>query len=303
MADLSPTARRIVVVGEILWDVFPAGERLGGAPFNFAAHSRRLGADVLFLSAVGDDARGRRALAGARRLGLETDWIQTVQRPTGIVSVEVDPQGQPSYVIHRPAAYDDLRLSDAQLDEIRSFDANWLYFGTLHQTAPEIRDLVGRLRDALPQARHFYDVNLRRDSYSTELVLDLLAAADVVKLNEDEAAEICRMKGSAMADLESFCRSWASELGWDAVCVTRGAAGSALLIGERFVEVEGYQAEVRDTVGAGDAFSAALVSRLDRGADPLQVSDFANRVGALVASRSGATPEWTVDDLAPSRLG
>lgn len=295
---------RIVSLGEILWDVFPDGEHLGGAPFNFSAHARRLGADVVLLSAVGEDARGRAAIERASELGLPAGSIQqTDQAPTGIVQVELDSQGQPSYVIVRPAAYDFVRLNDAQLAALVSPPPDWIYFGTLHLMDADVRKLARRLLDAAPAARTFYDVNLRPQSYSTDVLRELLGWANVLKLNEDEVREISRLVlGSAEADLESFCRDGAQAFGWETVCITRGSEGCLLWTPGETVSVEGYPADVADAVGAGDAFSAALVHELGSGSPLREAGDFANRVGALVASRRGAVPAWRPQDLQPSRL-
>ncbi len=282
---------RLLTIGEILWDVFPNAEHLGGAPFNFSAHAARLGHEVRFVSAVGDDDRGRRALAEARDLGLDTRLIDTVAgAPTGYVTVTVDGAGQPSYVIHRPAAYDLADLTATALDELAAWRPDWLAFGTLHQMDPGARALTRRLAEACPAARRFYDVNLRRDSFTPALVAALLAEAHVVKLNDEEVVELGRMLALPAASPLEFCRSNAERFGWDAVCVTRGAAGSTVLAGDRTAEVPGVAVTVVDTVGAGDAFAAAFLHGLNAGWPAAKVGEFANRVGAFVASRAGATP-------------
>lgn len=273
---------RILTIGEILWDVFPDGERLGGAPFNFSAHAARLGHEVRFLSAVGEDERGRRALARAAELGLSCEFIaRTAERPTGVATVELDAAGQPKFTIHRPAAYDCVKTDLAAL---AAFDPEWIAFGTLHQAEPEPRAATARLMAAFPAARRFYDVNLRPGCYTPELVAELMAAAHVVKMNDAEAAEL-----DAAGCAERF--------GWDAMAVTRGAEGCALLAGGERVEARGCKVEVADTVGSGDAFAAAFLHGLDRKWRAAEIADFANRLGALVASEAGATPAWSLEEL------
>lgn len=287
----------ILSIGEILWDVFEDAEHLGGAPFNLAAHARRLGHEVLFLSAVGDDERGRAALAKAAELGLSTEFIRVVRdAPTGIVSVRLNAAGQPSFTIHRPAAYDYLQLDTGDLERISSLRPEWICFGTLHQIEPRIKELVRRLMESNPGARRFYDINLRRDSYTPALVQELMRLANVVKLNEEEAAEVNRRFGSSCDSTEEFCRSYARRFDWEAVCVTRGEKGCAILAGDGYAVVDGYTVQVQDTVGAGDAFAAAFLHGLARGWAPGEIGDLANRVGALVASRAGAVPLWTLEE-------
>lgn len=284
---------RIVSIGEILWDVFDGAEHLGGAVLNFAVHSSRLGHEVSFVSAVGNDARGRRALERAAALGLPTDNVATVNdAATGIVTVSVAPGGQPSYVIHRPAAYDFTTVSDDTLGRLASRRPDWITFGTLHQIDRRAREQTRRLLDGIPSARRFYDVNLRKDSYTPELVGDLLGLAGVVKLNDEEVHELGSMLSLPSADIEGFCREGSSRFGWEAACVTRGANGCSMLINGDFIESPGYRVKVADTVGSGDAFAAAFVHGLGAGWPAARIGDFANRVGALIASREGATPLW-----------
>lgn len=269
----------VASLGEILWDLIDGRELLGGATFNFSVQLSRLGHNVSFISAVGDDDRGRRALTRAAQLGLATKFIRTVKdAPTGTVSVVVDAKGQPSYVLHRPAAYDFATVPAEPIDP------DWLYHGTLHFMEPRIY----ALRHCYPEARRFYDINLRKDSYSAPLVMELLQLADVVKLNDEELVRVQQLLGTSHASMEDFCRDTASRFVWSAVCVTRGERGCAILKGDEYVEVHGVAVEVADTIGAGDAFAAAFLHGLDQNWPADQIGAFANRLGALVASRPGA---------------
>ncbi len=259
------------------------------SPFN----CRALGTRCHLSAPSGMTSAGRRALRSASELGVSTTFIRTVtEAATGTVSVTVDQQGQPSYVLHRPAAYD-----FAQMPELASAP-QWIYHGTLHFMEPRMRTLLKDLAHRYPQARRFYDINLRKDSYTTDLVLDLLRSANVVKLNDDERIYV---QGAAKMSTESFCREYASRFHWEAVCVTRGDQGCAILKGDDYVEVPGIHVNVVDTVGAGDAFAAAFLHGLNKNWPPLEIGNFANRLGALVASRAGGVPEWTSSELFASK--
>ena len=148
-----------------------------------------------------------------------------------------------------------------------------------------------------PHARRFYDINLRKDSFTAELVRSLLQLAQVVKLNDAEVALVQQMFGTGETTLEAFCRMYAARFGWQAVCVTRGGEGCALLLGGEYVEAPGYPVAIADTVGAGDAFAAALLHGIHAQWPIPRIADFANRLGALVASRPGGTPEWSMAEL------
>jgi len=290
---------KIVSIGEVLWDVIEGQEYLGGAPFNFAAHMSRLGHTVFFVSGVGRDQRGESILQKMTGLGLSTEYMSRVaEAATGWVEVTLDAGGQPHFIIHRPAAYDFVKLLERELQRLASERPDWIYFGTLMQMSPQARSLTMALLASNKSARRFYDVNLRPGCYEAALVRELMSQATVVKLNEDEAAEIAQMFGRPRhASLEQFCQNYSREFGWEAVCVTRGVRGCVLLIDGEYIEANGYQVEVADTVGAGDAFAAAFLHGLGSGWPPARIADFANRVGALVASRRGALPVWTVEEL------
>jgi fructokinase len=289
---------RIVSIGEVLWDVIGDKEYLGGAALNFAAHAARLGHTVFFVSAVGKDERGRRVLGRMAELGLSTRYVHEIETyPTGVVTVELDPAGVPRFTLHHPAAYDAPELTDGEVAELLSPKPDWIYFGTLFQMSPQAKQLTYRLIDSHCGARLLYDVNLRKDSFTAPLVRELMARGQVVKLNEDEAAAIDRMFGRDTLSLENFCRVYANEFGWQSACVTRGEKGCVMLVDGEYVEAGSYKVQAQDTVGAGDAFTAAYVHGLSLHWPPPEIADFANRVASLVASRPGGTPPWTIEEV------
>jgi fructokinase len=289
---------RVICIGEVLWDVFGSEEHLGGASFNFAAHLSKLGHEVSFISAVGDDARGCRILERMHEIGLSTRYVGcNSQHETGRVSVTLSSAGQPQFTLHRPAAYDFPQLSEADFKQLLSSPVDWIYFGTLHQMSSTARELTSRLLDAGGFAHKFYDLNLRPNSYDASLISELMARSSIVKMNDEEVTMIARIFGYPYHSLQKFCQDYARKFGWEAVCITRGSKGCVLLIGERFVESPGYEIFVADAVGAGDAFAAGFVHGFSSGWSPAKIGDFANRVGALVASRRGAIPQWTIAEV------
>jgi fructokinase len=288
-----------ISIGEVLWDIVGDQEHLGGAPLNFAVHLGRLGHQLDFVSAVGTDRRGQEALAQMQRLGLSTHYVRQLSAyPTGTASVSLHGFGQPRFIINHPAAYDFAVLSPEQATQLTSSSPNLIYFGTLFQMSRAARALTLQVIDSCPTAVRFYDVNLRPDSYELALVQELMSQADVVKMNEEEVRVIGEIFGAPPDPLEQFCRACAMKYGWKALCVTRGAEGCAILKEDKFVESKGYKVPVADTIGAGDAFAAAFAHGLISGWETGAIADFANRVGALVASRAGATPDWTLDEAA-----
>lgn len=287
-----PQARPLVL-GEVLWDVFPDSTRLGGAPLNFAAHARRMGHAPVLFSAVGNDDLGRQAVREIQSLGLDTSLLQRTERfPTGRAGVSLDALGQAAFRIERPAAYDALTLSTGEIQTLRDRSPDWLYFGTLFSSRPEGRAILFELLLLVPDALRFYDLNLRPGFDSQPLVRELLEEADVVKMNQDEMYAIHRYLGLP-AKMNAFCASGAERFGWRAVCVTLGSRGCAVFANGQYHEEPGYPIDVADTVGAGDAFAAAFLHGLASRWGIAQIARFANRVGALVASKPGAIPDWT----------
>jgi len=288
----------IVVLGEVLWDIFAESACLGGAPLNFAVNARRLGYSPILISAVGKDALGERAARSIRDLGLDVDMLRSSSRwKTGTATVKIDACGQPTFRIERPAAYDDVRITPGDIRRLSDLKPSWFYHGTLFPSTSEARSTLQKLLDALPQTTRFYDVNLRPGFDSLELVAELIASADVVKLNEFEAQAVSSYLGLP-SGLEPFCRSGAARFGWRAVCITLGERGCAMFDGAEFTTADGHSVEVADTVGAGDAFAAAFMHGLEQAWPIAEIAEFANRVGALVASRAGAIPDWTVAETA-----
>jgi fructokinase len=293
-----PNRRTVAVLGEVLWDLFDDSRRLGGAPLNFAANASRLGHCPLLISAVGTDPLGEEAAEAIRALGLTTSFLKKTSRfPTGAARVHMASGDQTRFTIERPAAYDALSISDRDLAQLVSHAPDWLYFGTLFASTAAGEAALCRLSNALPAASRFYDLNLRPECWSASLVTYLLLSADVVKLNEEELERVQEFTGLPHAT-ERFCREGANHYGWQAVCVTMGERGCAILVRGDYVESQGHAVHVADTVGAGDAFAAAFMHGLISEWAAAEIADFANRVGALVASRNGAIPAWTLEEAA-----
>jgi fructokinase len=290
-------------MGEVIWDIFEHDSlehcrQLGGAALNFAAHASRLGHDTTLISAVGADSLGQEASQSIAALGLDTMFVQKTARfPTGTAHVESGPDNRTSFVIERPAAYDAIDLSCQDIQQLAQREPAWFYYGTLVASRPEGHAILCRLLDALPAATRFYDANLRLGCDSAPIVTQLLGMADIVKLNEDELRAVHEFTGLPLT-VEAFCRGGCIRYGWKAVCVTLGARGCAMHARGEYVEAYGYAVEVVDTVGAGDAFAAAFLHGLDAQWPIAGVAAFANRVGALVASRRGAIPAWSIEEAA-----
>jgi fructokinase len=286
----------VLGIGELLWDVLPEGPRLGGAPANFAVMAGRLGSHAAILSRIGRDDLGRKAVDRLDPLPADTSFLQVdPAHETGRVTVGFA-DGQPHYTIHEPAAWDFAELTDEWVRLAERADA--ICFGSLAQRCLESRQTIQTLA-AQTSARciRVFDVNLRAPFYSGEVIQESLELATVIKMNDAEVPLVLGMLGlPAGAGSAGEQLRWASERLLDEfpmlemVAVTRGGHGSLLVTREEWDEHPGIPTPVADTIGAGDAFTAALTHYMLRGADLATLNEAGNRWGGWVASQSGAMP-------------
>jgi fructokinase len=282
--------RTVVGLGELLWDLFPAGKKLGGAPANFAYIANLLGDRGVVASRVGQDDLGRQAISCVKALGGETSEIQRdPNRLTGTVEVSIDNDGQAKFEIKKSVAWDFLEWTPEWTALAKRCDA--VYFGSLAQRSPQSRETIQFfLQEAFKSAVCVFDVNLRQGYHAAELLSASMRIAHVVKLNHEELPVVTKLFGFESADEKSAAKWLQEKFSLRLVCVTRGARGS-LMIGENeSVEHPGFEVKVADTVGAGDAFTAALVHHFLRGASLAEMSEAANQWGSWVASQVGAMP-------------
>jgi fructokinase len=251
---------------------------------------------VTLISALGVDEPGQHAAEMIAALDLDTRFLQTTSRfPTGAAQVQIGHGGVTQFTIARPAAYDALDLSAHDLDLLEQCATGWFYYGTLFASTDPGENFLHRILPAMRRSAKFYDLNLRSGSDSPKLVRELLQSADVVKLNEEELQRVHEFSGLPL-NVEAFCREGSARFGWQAVGVTLGHRGCAVLAGGHYVEAAVHPVNVVDTVGAGDAFAAAFMHGLSLSWPAAEIASFANRVGALVAGRHGAIPDWTLEE-------
>ena len=286
----------ILGLGELLWDVLPEGPRLGGAPSNFAVMAGRLGDHAAILSRIGRDDLGRQAVDVLDLAPVDSSHLQVdTNHATGRVTVMLE-SGQPRFTIHEPAAWDFLELTDEWVSLAERADA--ICFGSLAQRCIESRQTIQTLAaQTSSRCVRLFDVNLRAPFYSGEVIQESLELATVMKMSDAEAPLVLGLLGLPAAGgspseqlrvgaerlLEEF-----PTLGM--VAVTRGGQGSLLVTREEWHEHPGFPVKVADTVGAGDAFTAALAHYLLRGADLETLNKAGNLWGSWVASQAGGMP-------------
>jgi len=280
----------IVGLGELLWDLLPAGKQLGGAPANFAYITNLLGDKGVPASRVGNDSLGDEALQRLTQLGLSADFVQhDPVHPTGTVEVEIDSSGQPRFDILHPVAWDFLDWSP-HWQQLAS-EADAVCFGSLAQRSAQSQSTIRSFLTATqPRAVRVFDVNLRQNFYSRQVLADSMKLATIVKLNHEELPKIMHLFELENRGEKESAQRLLSLHDLKLVCITRGDGGSLLISARECSQHAGIRVKVADTVGAGDAFTAAMVHGYLRGSSLAQINEIANRVGAWVASQSGAMP-------------
>ena len=296
--------KTIVGLGELLWDLLPGGARLGGAPANFAVMAGRLGDRAVVASRVASDPLGREARAALEQLPVESAYLQHEgEYATGTVTVRLA-EGEPEYTIHEPVAWDRLALTPEWRELARTADA--VCFGTLAQRSAVSREtILGFLRETRRDCVRIFDANLRGRHWSGEILRDSLGWATIAKVNARELAHVLTGTGACPhplinEDEEEIARAAGRLLErypLELVCVTLGAHGSVLVTRREHHRHPGLAARVVDTVGAGDAFTAAMAHYYLEGAPLAVLNEAGNRWGAWVASQAGGMPPLPAETL------
>lgn len=278
---------KAVSFGEVLWDVFPEGKKIGGAPLNLALRMQSLGCEVAMISCVGNDTDGDDIVSYVAAQGLDTESIiRSEDYPTGLVNVSVNERGSASYEISYPSAWDRIQLTDYARSLAQNADV--IIYGSL-----VCRDDVSKSAlEALLAYDSYkvFDVNLRPPHYTQDTITELMKSASFVKFNDEELLEIATGMGSGFTTLEENMDFITQKTGIAAMCVTRGKHGALLMWEGKLYNNDGYVVTVADTVGAGDSFLASLILGLVSGKEPQQALDYSCAIGALVASAPGANP-------------
>ncbi|MEY2490293.1 MAG: fructokinase [Verrucomicrobiota bacterium] len=291
-------ATEFFAFGEILWDCLPSGRHAGGAPFNVTAHLAQIGVSASLISCIGRDALGDEILKVAQDKRVNTQFVTRARigLGTGTVLVTVDANGNATYELVQPAAWDEIRVPAEALEAVSK--ARALIFGSLAGRSPYNLEQLDRLL-AVKGPLKFFDVNLRPPFTDAPLVVQLARRADVLKLNDGEVGQLAawlrtgEMKHDTPRDtmaISNACAVIAEATNASRICVTLAEEGAALWDRGKLVTAPAPKVVVKDTVGAGDAFMAGLMVGLTRGTDTHKVLVNACRLGAYVASHDGATP-------------
>jgi fructokinase len=286
--------KHILCFGEMLWDRLSTGSKPGGAPMNVALHLKRFGLSPWLASRVGDDDAGRELVDFLKQNKIKTGLVQRGKTlPTSEVIVHLDSRGNPSYEICEPVAWDNIAWTQKLAE--RAEQAGIIVFGTLAARSEITRNALLNLLKT--KAYRILDVNLRPPYDRQDIVEMLISKSDFVKMSINELSTIAKWLELPWYSEESVMREMVDHFGLSGVCLTRGENGAALYVRGYFYENAGYRVDVVDTVGSGDAFLAAMLYSFTERKPPEEALDLACAAGALVASKSGANPEYSIEDV------
>jgi fructokinase len=282
--------KTIVAFGETLWDLLPSGPVLGGAPCNFAYRVNALGDRGLIVTRLGHDKLGKKAFAQLNALGMDTSFVQwDDRRPTGTVPVKVDAKGVPEFTIVENVAYDAIGPVEIKADAV--------CFGTLVQRSPTARRSLYALLASATGAIKLVDINLRKHCFTHETIEASLERADILKMNHSEAILLRDLFGLQGRSLPALVHAARRRWSLDACVVTLGEKGAIAVTRDQEVEIAGWKVEVVDTIGSGDAFSAAFLKCWLSGRPLDECCFFGNALGAMVAGTKGATAPISIDEI------
>jgi fructokinase len=280
-------------IGELLWDILPTGKQIGGAPCNFAFHTLQAGCESIVISAVGNDKPGDELLMTLTDLTINCEFIQRNNLPTGTVTVILNEKGHPQYAIHENVAWDNIKFTAKIESKINELDA--VCFGSLSQrnyvSAATIQQLLELVK---PGCLKVFDINLRQHFYSPEIITKSLDFADVLKLNDEELPVLSGLF-SLKGEVKNHLKQLLNQFNLKYIVYTMGEKGSIIMTDKEFSFLESPEVVVADTVGAGDSFTAVLVSGLLKGLPLNKVHEAATHTAAFVCTQKGATPVISFD--------
>ena len=279
---------KTICFGEILFDVFPSYEVLGGAPLNVAIHLARLGTESLVVSSVGDDERGDKAISEIKRNGLSDEFINKSEYDTGIAQIIID-GNKTDYEFNAPSAWDDILVSDNHLDSLKKSKIDALVFGTLALRSSQNEKALDYLL-SLGIFEVLYDVNLRKDFFSASLIDRCIERSTILKFNNEEASVIAHLYGTTESDLPDYLLSKFNKL--KMVLVTEGERGLTLHTREMKLHADATKGEFVDSVGAGDSVSAAFLNYYLKGCPLGECLKKASILAGAVVSSKGATSDY-----------
>lgn len=283
----------VLCFGEILWDVFPDKEYIGGAPYNVAAHVHKLGAETYIYSRLGDDRLGHNAIEKVQGHGVCTDFVQLdKEHPTGTAMVTLDEKAVPTFTITPDTAYDFIDASEDMINAINAQNFELFYFGTVAQKGEVSRNSLYKILDKCAFKDVFFDINLRKPFYTEEIIKKSLGYATILKINDDELALVGKMLFGFQEEPAVVKALYETYPKMATILITKGPDGARIYTRETSYDMNYCVSKAVDTVGSGDAFSSGFIVSYLKGDGIKEAGRIGNIMGDFVASQKGAIPEY-----------
>ncbi|MFC0426167.1 carbohydrate kinase family protein [Chryseobacterium scophthalmum] len=281
-----------VCFGEVLWDIFPAGSRAGGAPFNVAYNLDKMGVEVRMISKIGKDKLGNELLNKIKSWDISTDYVQIdEEKPTGTVIANFDQHGEAHYDIVENVAWDYIQITPEHKKLIKNSEA--FVFGSLIARNEESRNTLLALIEF--SKFRVFDVNFRPPFIDFELIKILLHKAHLVKMNKAELRTIIEFLDEEYIDEDNSIRHIQNYFDLNEIVLTKGSKGARYFVGNENYTFSAVSIEITDTVGSGDSFLAGFLSKRIKGRSPQEIMKQAVSLGAFITSKSGACPDYSYE--------
>lgn len=287
---------KVLGFGEVLWDEIEGERYIGGASFNFTAHSRKLGADSYLFSSVGNDVIGKKTLDIVKEKDVKADFIKIVSKPTCVVKVLLNENGLPRYTFPKLVSWDYIEIDESDITCINKLNFDYFYFGTLEQRSATSFKTLKTIFNRCRFKSIFFDMNLRSTYYSKDKIEYAFEKCNILKISDEEVKKINKLLKFNVSEYKKLANIILKEFDIEIICITAGENGAYISNKKDFIYCPGYKIVVKDTIGSGDAFSAALITQLYKGIDIKNSCDFANKIDAIVASLDGAIPDYSIKD-------
>lgn len=283
--------QNVIGIGELLWDILPSEKKLGGAPCNFVYHAQQQGANGMVISAVGDDNLGMEIMDVLKEKKIFTGLIQVNDRPTSKVDVTLNRGGIPEYRIHENVAWDYIKFNQKIAKLVA--EADIICFGSLAQRSVITRQTIEKiLKSCKADALIVFDINLRQSYFGKEIIENSLKLCNVLKLNEDELPIVSEFLKLSSPDDEGQIKELIKKYHLQLVAFTRGSEGSLLVTPTEKSELATPKVQVKDTIGAGDSFTAAMMVGFSKEQSLEELHRKAVEISGFVCASVGAMPDY-----------
>ncbi len=288
---------KILGFGAVLWDKINGNLKIGGAMFNLIAHCKKMGSDSYLISSIGNDKLGIKTKSVLKEKGIKTDFINIVGKSTCVVKVDTDDNGEPSYHLSDSTSWDFIDIDESDIELINKIQFDFFCFGTLEQRSRKNTESLKYIFNNCNFGNIFCDINLRLNYYDKSRTKYSLEKCNILKMNWEETDILKNILGLKKNKYKNFLEKLSREFNIDVICVTKGKLGADIYSKNDLIYCPGYKVKVKDTVGSGDAFSAALITKIYNKSSLKDACEYACKIGAVVASKRGAVPSYNSNDI------